>query len=197
MRRVSIAGLMVAVCIVAIAIASLKEASEGWTGALLMATLVVLANSLFGIAYRQGATRAAWLGFAIFGFGYLTLSLGPWSGDRFRASLPTSRVLAFAHGRLFPPETYSVVTRVIPAPAGSSGGPMMVRSMELGDATASAPVMGANRPTSIRTILSFPDNFGSFERVGHCLITFLAGLLGALIARWFHRGAAASATSRV
>jgi hypothetical protein len=190
MRRVSIAGLMVAIGVVAVAIAALRNASEVWTGVLLSVTLVVLACSAFGVAYRRGAARAGWFGFAVFGWGYLALTLGPW--DRFQSSLPTSRALVYAHGQLFPPEVYSVVSEVVPSPTGSGPGVMTVRTMKRGDASASVTVNSSSTTTSIRRVLGFGDNLRQFEQIGHCLLAFVVGLVGALIARWFHRGAEAT-----
>jgi hypothetical protein len=73
--RFPIAGLMLIVLFVAVALAALRSTSELGASALFTLTLALLSTSvLMAIAYR-GRTRITWAGFAIFGLTYL---VGPW-----------------------------------------------------------------------------------------------------------------------
>jgi hypothetical protein len=85
--RFPIAGLMLAVLVVAVALAALRNASETWSGVMFLLTCGVLCLAIVGVVCRDGPNRAWWLGFALFGWGYLLLSL--WS----TVSLPTMALL--------------------------------------------------------------------------------------------------------
>src|SRR4051812_9031328 len=98
MRRYSIGGLMILMLVLAVSVAALRDASDAWAGVFLGVTLFLLASSLLGILYRRGATRAGWQGFALFGWGYLVLAMGPTGLDP--AKLPTTRLLDLLHFRL-------------------------------------------------------------------------------------------------
>jgi hypothetical protein len=71
--RFSIAGLMGAVLVAAVGLAALKNATETWAGAMLLLTCGTLALAVVGAIYRKGVQRAWWLGFSLFGWGYLVL----------------------------------------------------------------------------------------------------------------------------
>jgi hypothetical protein len=75
--RFSIAGLMGAVLIVALGLAALRSASATWSSATFLATCGLLCLALVGAVCRGEAERAWWLGFALFGWGYLALAF--WS----------------------------------------------------------------------------------------------------------------------
>jgi hypothetical protein len=84
--RFSIAGLMGAVLIAALGLVALRSASETWAGLTLLATCGVLGLAVVGVVCRGAAERAWWLGFAIFGWGYIVLAF--WSPAN-GANLPT------------------------------------------------------------------------------------------------------------
>jgi hypothetical protein len=92
--RFPIAGLMGTVLVVAIALAALRNASETWAGVTFLMTCAVLCLAIVGVVCRGGRERAWWLGFALFGWGYLLLSL--WS----TVNLPTMTVLDVIAERL-------------------------------------------------------------------------------------------------
>jgi hypothetical protein len=75
--RFSIAGLMGAVLTAALGLTALRSASETWAGVALLATCGVLGLAVVGVVSRAADERAWWLGFALFGWGYLVLAL--WS----------------------------------------------------------------------------------------------------------------------
>ncbi len=89
--RFSIVGLMGIVLASAVGLTALRNASKTWAGAMLLLTCGILALAVVGAIYRQGARRAWWLGFSIFGWGYMALS-GCWSANGL-TDLPTTEVL--------------------------------------------------------------------------------------------------------
>lgn len=79
--RVSIAGMMALVVALGLAFASLRFPSEAVAGAVLLATLGALAFAVLAIVYRAAARRAFWLGFVLFGWGYMALAWESWRGQ--------------------------------------------------------------------------------------------------------------------
>jgi hypothetical protein len=88
--RLSIAGLMGIVLVVSLGLTALRSGTEIWAGATLLATFAVLALAVVGVVCRSGSERSWWLGFALFGWGYLGLVfLWPHTS----LQLPTSALL--------------------------------------------------------------------------------------------------------
>ncbi len=90
--RSSIAGLMSAVALSALAAAALRSASPAWACAMLLLVWGVLGLAIAGALCRQGSERAWWIGFALFGCGYLVLAF--WSDNNFE-SWPTTTLILF------------------------------------------------------------------------------------------------------
>ena len=75
--RFRVAGLMGAVLVIALGLAALRDASETWAGMTFLLTCGVLCLAIVGIVCGGIAQRPWWLGFALFGWGYLALAF--WS----------------------------------------------------------------------------------------------------------------------
>ena len=89
-RRVSIGGLMMVVLIASFGMAALRAGTEPWAGAVFLGTCAVLALAVVGVVCGGPEQRAWWLGFALFGIGYLVLTF--WLPARV-TRLPTSTLL--------------------------------------------------------------------------------------------------------
>jgi hypothetical protein len=154
--RFSIAGLMGVVLVAAIGLAALRNPTELWDGVMFLLTCGVLMLSVVGVVCRREGGRAWWLGFALFGWGYFTLAF--WSPHEL---LP--RLLSTALMQLVTPRM---------------GAPGMMRG-------------GGFR--SVPPLLQFGAIGGGFLggvnvglspfRIGHCLWTLLAAVLGGTLAR--------------
>ncbi len=92
--RFPIAGLMLAVLVVALGLAALRNASDIWAGETFLLTCAVLTLAVVGVACGGDSHRAWWLGFALFGWGYLLLAL--WSS----LDLPTTQLTNWFQTRL-------------------------------------------------------------------------------------------------
>ena len=73
--RVSIAGLMWAVFLSAVGLAALKSGTDAWSGSIFLLTCGTLAVGVVGVACNARARRW-WVGFTVFGLGYLFLAFG-------------------------------------------------------------------------------------------------------------------------
>jgi hypothetical protein len=83
--RISVAGMMIVLIVLAFALASLRFPSDAAAAVVLLATQALLAFAILAVVYRTGERRAFWLGFALFGWGYMALIWESWlgqSGDR-------------------------------------------------------------------------------------------------------------------
>ena len=73
--RFSLARLMGVVLVMAIGFAAVRRSSEAWAGLMLLLTCGVLMLAMVGAICRGPDERAWWLGFVLFGAGYLALAL--------------------------------------------------------------------------------------------------------------------------
>jgi hypothetical protein len=65
----------------ALVLASLRFPSDAAAAAALLVTQATLAFAILAIVYRAGEGRAFWLGFALFGWGYMALTWESWLGQ--------------------------------------------------------------------------------------------------------------------
>ena len=72
--RTSIAGLMGVVLVASLGLTAMRSGSAVWAGTTFLVTCGVLALAVVGVVCRGGAGRTWWLGFALFGWGYLVLA---------------------------------------------------------------------------------------------------------------------------
>jgi hypothetical protein len=73
--RYNIAGMLGAISFVAVGFAALREATDQWDSGLFSLTLGLLLNAVLLAVHRTEARRAFWIGFALFGWCYLSFSL--------------------------------------------------------------------------------------------------------------------------
>jgi hypothetical protein len=158
----SIRGLLAAVTLIAVGLFALLNASPLWDSIIVSLTLLLLLTALLSLACRPGPRRAFWIGFAIFGWGYLILVDGPIVARDLtvRSNLPTNVVLDMLHMGL---------ARVID--------PSSVDRMP--------PNVRAQRSPSRQNIVRLP-NRPSFRHIGHCLWAWLLAVIGGFMARHFY-----------
>ena len=96
--------LIVAAC--AMAFTALRTASKLWYGALYTFTAFLLLTAVLAARFRRGYERAFWFGFAVFGWGFFFMGLGPWmnpfaesddepGGHTLNPNLLTTRVILY------------------------------------------------------------------------------------------------------
>jgi hypothetical protein len=64
-----------------VVLASVRFPSDAAAAAALLATQATLAFAILAVVYRSGEGRAFWLGFALFGWGYMALTWESWLGQ--------------------------------------------------------------------------------------------------------------------
>ncbi len=94
--RFSIANLLVVVLFVAIGFAALRESSDLWESGVFTLALTALLISILLAVHRTEFRRAFWIGFALFGWIYLGLSLVPSIESR----LITTKALAYLDSKV-------------------------------------------------------------------------------------------------
>jgi hypothetical protein len=156
--RFSIGGLMLIVLAAAIGLAALKNASPAWAGAMFLLTCAILALGVVGAIYRKGGERAWWLGFSIFGWGYMAL----WwfLSEHHTFVLPTTKVL----------EILGPWLGVPPGMGGMGGMGGGMRNLAVFGGFGGGGGAGLDP---------------SYAQAGHCLLALLAALLGGLLSVFF------------
>lgn len=76
----TLAGLLVLVALLALAMAAVRSASVLWTTAATTFALAVLLAAPLAAVYARGGERAFWVGFTLFGWVYLILVNWSWLG---------------------------------------------------------------------------------------------------------------------
>src|SRR5271157_2220571 len=94
--RFSIASLLLVVLFVAVGFAALRESNETWTSGVFTLTLAALLISILLAVHRTESRRAFWIGFALFGWTYLGLSLVP----SIESGLMTTKALAYPDSKV-------------------------------------------------------------------------------------------------
>jgi hypothetical protein len=92
--RISVAGMMILLLGLGFVLASVRFPSDAAAAAVLLVTQATLAFAILAVVYRAGEGRAFWLGFTLFGWGYMAIAWESWLGHgEDRPEMLTSIVL--------------------------------------------------------------------------------------------------------
>jgi hypothetical protein len=181
--RFNIAGLLVLVLVLGVGFAALREASDPWDSGLFTLTLVALLISVLLAIHRTESRRAFWLGFALFGGGYLGLSLVPSIESR----LATTKALTYLDSKV--PGRTQTFFKVQFTATGSRAAGNQVQAVAFspqGDQIATTSSLGTVKlwdATTGRLLGGWAGTTENFVRIGHSLIALLAGWLGGRLSR--------------
>jgi intracellular septation protein A len=92
--RVSISFALLTVLLIGMGLAALTHPTELWDSLLVTGSLTLLLIAIVCAILRRRHKRAFWAAFAIFGWGYVVLSCGPWTSTTIKPRLLTDNLLA-------------------------------------------------------------------------------------------------------
>jgi hypothetical protein len=177
--RFNIASMLVVVVLVlGVGFAALRESNETWDSALFTLALCVLLASILLAVYRNEARRAFWLGVALFGSGYLALTLVPSIESR----LATTKAPTSLDSNV-PVRAQTLITAPVPA--------NQVRAFAFSPqrnqlATSGLGAVRLWDVTTGRVVGGWGGITENFVRIGHSLFAVMVGCLGGLLSRHFH-----------
>jgi hypothetical protein len=180
--RFSIASLLVVVLVLGVGFAALRESNEIWDCGLFTVTLCVLLVSILLAVHRREATRAFWIGFALFGTTYLVLSLIPSIESR----LATTKALTYLDSKV--PGRTQTFFKVQFTSTGSGAPGNQVQAVAFSPqgnqiATSSLGTVRLWDATTGRLLGGWAGTTENFVRIGHSLLALIAGWLGGLLSR--------------
>ena len=180
--RFHLGTLVIVVLILGISCAAFRESNEVWDSSIFTLTLVILLTSVLLALHRTEKRRAFWSGFALFGWTYLALSLVPPIESR----LATTKALAYLDSKV-PGRTQTFFTiRLTGTGPGTPGNQVQ--------AVAFSPQGNQSATSSLATVRLWDAATGrllsgwvgtteNFVRIGHSLLSLLAGWFGGLLSR--------------
>lgn len=193
--RFSIANLLVVVLFVAVGFAALRESSDLWESVVFTLALAALLASILLAVHRTESRRAFWLGFALFGWITLGLSLIPSIESRLLSTKALAYLDSKVPGRPQGGFTvrFSAMNSVVPinqvqAVAFTSNGNQL--------AASSQGVVKLWDLGTGRLLGGWSGSTENFIRLGHSLFALLAGWFGGLLSRRLHARNRESATVR-
>jgi CDP-diglyceride synthetase len=196
--KLTIAALMALVAFCAATFAALRASSPYLASAMVSVTVLVLLGSV--VASLLGRHRAAWSGFAIFGWGYFILTFTSPFRDVVRPHLFTSVAIVESYRHVHPELRVELMTL---NPLPGAGVPIRARILATVSPTqvpapqfvalaggGPRPIIGVtNMGINSSYVPSGPNQFYSFECSAHAAVTLVFAGLGWLFASWVARRA--------
>ena len=156
----SLGTLLLMVLSAGVAFAALKSPSELWASALFTTAVAVLLVAVLWAVHRRDRSRAYWLGFALFGWVYLILSLVPETAPRLATTGLLDALFARVHG-------HGHAGRVISVAFSPQGDRLVTQ----GGGFTTRPGLGRLDGQAAEFVASADPE--GFRRVGHSLLALL------------------------
>lgn len=181
--RFTIGGLLGIVAFVAVAFAALRHPTDAWDSGVFGVTLLTLLTSILLEVHRREERRAYWLGFALFGWAYLVMSLVP----PIEARLPTTRLLDRLDPLLGERPWINTLSRFIdqqdpPWARPDSRAVAFLPQGDIGEGTKRGLVFLGNAPNGSPLAVRGGTS-EDFVRIGHSLLPLIFALVGGWLSR--------------
>jgi hypothetical protein len=192
--RFSLLGLMALVAYVGLGCAALRYATPLWASALFTLAVGLVMIGLLGAVFRREQARAGWIGFLVFGGGYLLLTCGPWSqGDYLLTNYGLAWLELKLHGeaQVQPQSAWTVSGNPSLMTGYGGGGSTYIDLGVDSNLVFASRMLGGNRLAFWDVgsgQAAYPASQSTFVRVGHSLLSPLIGLIGVVIASWLYAG---------
>jgi hypothetical protein len=189
--RFNIATVLAVILVLGVGLAGLRESTDLWESGLLSGTLFILLISILLAIHRTDKRRAFWLGFALFGWAYLGLSLV----QPIESRLVSTKLLASLGSKTPRQNSFGLAYfdydndgSVDIFVANHSQQNVLYRNNGNGtfqDVTASAGLSPAVKLSNIWAGPVGPTGTTeNFVRIGHSLFALLAAFLGGQLSRF-------------
>jgi hypothetical protein len=183
--RFTIRNLLLIVLFVAVAVAALREATDGWDSSLFGLTFLILLTAVLLAVHRTDRKRAYWLGFVLFGWTYLVASLI----TPIEARLPTTKALAYLDSKL-PGRERIWLTEVLATSNTTNPNTIQAVAFSPQGSTLTTSSQGVVRRWDVTTskLLAGPNGTTeNFVHIGHSLLVLVIALLGGRLSRYLYK----------
>ncbi len=160
--RFHLGTLVILVLLLAVGFAALRESNNIWDSSIFSITLGMLFISILLAVHRTEKRRAFWIGYALFGWSYLGLTLMPSIESR----LITTKALAYLDSKM---PGRSMVYAI------NSSGKLTLNGRPITSITSNGGSTGTASGTT-----------ENFVRIVHSLIALIAAILGGLLSRYLY-----------
>ncbi len=181
-QRMTIAGMLAFVAVMALVFASLRSASVVWTNVMATLTLIVFLRAALAAFMTRGAERSFWIGFAVFGWVYLILVNWDWIGGQFGHDLTGG--LSEAAEYVIPPVTVVQTPPSLPAPGPVSQNPTITSfNVRAGAYIRSSTAPSATLDARMTQNLERNVKIGNFVEISRMGLSLLVAMVGGLMGR--------------
>jgi len=183
--RFNIANLLALILVLGVGFAALRESSDFWESGLFTVTLDTLLTSILLAVHRTESKRAFWLGFAIFGWAYMGLSVMPSIESR----LITTKVLAYLDSKVPGRPLEMVALQITETSSGSPSDPVQSAVFAIGrnQLVTTSQGLWIQDVTTGKLRSGWSGTTENFVRIGHSLFALLVGWLGGHLSRRLYR----------
>jgi hypothetical protein len=189
--RFRIGTLLVLIIALGIGLAALRESNATWDSGVFTLALAALLVSILLAIHRTESRRAFWIGFAMFGWGYLTMSLVPPIASR----LVTTKLLAYIDSKV-PRSTPAVVTyfeyndgsmdlHVVNKLQPNVLYPHVLYLNKESDTFQDMTEIAPNTSTGLR-LRGSSGTAENFVRIGHSLFALIAAFVGGRLSGYLY-----------
>jgi hypothetical protein len=187
--RFHIGTLVIVVLVLGVAFAALRESSDLWESGVFTLTLTALLISILLAIHGTESRRAFWIGFTLFGWVYLGLSLVPSIESR----LITTKALAYLDSKL-PGRPILLLS------SGSGTGNNRVSNVTLSVSGIQAATAGQRQvrlwdAATGKLLGGWSGTTYNFISIGHSLLALLVSWFGGQLSRRLWRASRASEPS--